>query len=66
MYQIDNGFKLATKENNWDFLNRFFKKKGISISKEDFDPVIHCAPDSGYQLLKKVYTILTGKEVIDT
>lgn len=28
--------------------------------------MIHCAPDSGYQLLKKVYTILTGKEVIDT
>ena len=21
MYQIDNGFKLATKENNWDFMN---------------------------------------------
>ena len=66
MYQIDNGFKLATKENNWDFMNWFFKKKGISIAKEEFDPVIHCAPDAGYELLKKVYSILSGKQVSDT
>lgn len=47
-------------------MNRFFKKKGISITKDDYDPVIHCAPDAGYELLKKVYTILTGKGVSDT
>jgi hypothetical protein len=61
MYQVENGFKLAVKENNWDFLNRFFKKKGIAITSEDYDPIIHCAPDAAYILLKKAYTILTAK-----
>jgi len=62
MFSIDNGFKLSVKENNWDFLSWLFKKKGIAITNEDFDSVIHCAPVAGYKLLKKVYTILTGKE----
>lgn len=43
-----------------------FKKKGIAITNDDFDPVIHCAPGAAYKLLKKVYTILTGKEISDT
>ena len=62
MYQVENGFKMAVKENNWDFLFWIFKRKGIAITNEDFDPVIHCAPGASYKLLKKVYTILTGKE----
>lgn len=66
MFSIDNGFKLAIKENNWDFLNRFFKKKGVAITSADYDEVIHCAPGAGYKLLKKVYSILTGKEISDT
>ena len=66
MYQIDNGFKLATKENNWEFLQKLFKRKGIPIENRDYDGVIHCAPDEAYTLLKKVFTILTGKEIEET
>jgi hypothetical protein len=36
MYTVDNGMKLAIKENNWDFLQRFFNKKKIPISFEDW------------------------------
>ena len=31
MYQVENGSKKAVKENNWDFLQRMFNKKGIPI-----------------------------------
>ena len=55
MYQYDNGFKLDKKVNNWEHLQKFFKKKNIPIEFADYDPVIHCAPDSGYTLLKKFY-----------
>jgi hypothetical protein len=66
MYSIDNGFKLSIKENNWGFLQKLFLKKGIPIEPHDYDGVIHCAPGKSYELLKKVYTILTGKEIADT
>jgi hypothetical protein len=62
MYQFDNGFKLEKKMNNWLHLNKFFKKKNIPITVTDYDPVIHCAQDAGYTLLKKFYKLLTGRE----
>lgn len=62
MYQYDNGFKLDKKVNNWEHLNKFFKRKGLAVDTTDFDPVIHCAPNAGYNLLKKFYKLLTGRE----
>jgi len=62
MYQYDNGFKLEKKVNNWEYLSRFFKRKAINIEFADYDPVIHCAPEAGYKLLKKLYKLLTGRE----
>jgi len=61
MYQFDNGFKLEKKKNNWEHLTKFFKRKNIDVHFKDFDPVMHCAPNAGYTLLKKLYTILTGR-----
>ncbi len=62
MYQYDNGFKLDKKVNNWEHLQKFFTKKNIPITFPDYDPVIHCAPDAGYTLLKKFYKLLTARE----
>ncbi len=62
MYQFDNGFKLEKKQNNWEHLAKFFKKKDIPIPFTEYDAVIHCAPNAAYQLLKKFYNILTGKQ----
>lgn len=62
MYQYDNGFKLDKKVNNWEHLQKFFKRKSMPIEYADFDPVIHCAPDSAYKLLKKLYQVLTTRE----
>jgi hypothetical protein len=62
MYQFDNGFKLEKKQNNWEHMGKFFKKKDIPISFQEYDAVIHCAPYAAYNLLKKLYTILTGKQ----
>lgn len=65
MYQFDNGFKLEKKQNNWIHLCKFFKRKEIDITVKDFEPVIHCAPNAAMNLLKRVYTMLTDKELID-
>lgn len=62
MYQFDNGYKLDKKLNNWEHLQKFFKRKSIPIDFKDYDPVIHCAPDAAYALLKKIYKICTGRE----
>jgi len=65
MYQYDNGFKLDKKRNNWEHLQKFFKRKEMPVSPIDWDPVMHCAPNAAYELLKKFYTLLTGREILD-
>lgn len=66
MYSFDNAFQLEKKKNNWDYLNRFFKKNNIPISPQDFDGVLHCAPNAAYEFIKRVYSLLTGKDIQDT
>jgi len=46
-------------------LSKFFKRKSLDITVKDYEPVIHCAPTAAYDLLKKLYTILTEKVLID-
>jgi hypothetical protein len=48
--------------NNWEHLQKFFKRKNIPVEFADYDPVIHQAPDAAYKLLKKFYQVLTGRE----
>ena len=61
MYQFDNSFKLNHKLNNWEHLNKFLKKKDIALAPNEYEPVMHCAPNASYTLLKKFYTMLTGR-----
>lgn len=35
------------------------------LEKAEYEPVIHCAPNAGYSLLKKFYSMLTGREIND-
>ena len=65
MYQYDNGFKLEKRKVNWEHLQKFFKRKAMPVTFADWDPVMHAAPNAAYDLLKKLYAILTGREVHD-
>lgn len=65
MYQYDNGFKLEKKRNNWEHLQKFFKRKQMPVTIADWEPVMHCAPNASYELLKKFYALLTGREILD-
>jgi hypothetical protein len=65
MYQYDNGFKLEKRRTNWVHLQKFFKRKSMPGTEADWDPVMHAAPNAAYALLKKLYAILTGREVHD-
>lgn len=61
MMCFENGTRLAAKIDNWEQLYKHFQKKGLSISKQDFDPVIHCAPGAAHALILKMYQVLTKK-----
>eukprot|EP00931_Biecheleriopsis_adriatica_P121913 TRINITY_DN96962_c0_g1_i1.p1 TRINITY_DN96962_c0_g1~~TRINITY_DN96962_c0_g1_i1.p1 ORF type:complete len:905 (+),score=234.72 TRINITY_DN96962_c0_g1_i1:42-2717(+) len=63
MHGFDNGLKLATKNDNWEQLFRFFKKHQYPISRSDFEPVIQCVTGAAVALLIKVYTLLTKRTV---
>lgn len=37
----------------------------MPVTIADWDPVMHCAPNASYELLKKFYSLLTGREILD-
>lgn len=63
MMNFENGTRLAAKVDNWEQLYKLFKKKGLAVMKQDFDPVIHCAPGAAVMFILKLYMILTKKTI---
>lgn len=63
MHSFDNSTQLDRKKRNWEHLERFFRKYDIQITEKDWDPVMHSAPNAALNMLKKVYGILTNREV---
>jgi len=63
MMTFENGTRLAAKVDNWEQLYKLFKKKGVQITKQDLDPVIHCAPGAANFFILKLYTVLTKKNI---
>eukprot|EP00761_Pharyngomonas_kirbyi_P007218 gb/GECH01007228.1/.p1 GENE.gb/GECH01007228.1/~~gb/GECH01007228.1/.p1 ORF type:complete len:702 (+),score=134.75 gb/GECH01007228.1/:1-2106(+) len=63
MHSFDNGNAMARKLDNWQQLEKFFKKKNIPISKEMMDGVIHMKKGAELELLTTMYTFLTNRKI---
>jgi hypothetical protein len=63
LMSFENGTRLEAKVDNWEQLYKFFKKKQIAVAKQDFDPVIHCAPNAAQFFICKLYQLLTKKQL---
>lgn len=63
MHTFDNGCNPLTKNDNWEQLFRFFKKKNLPISKAEFQPVIEASPGASIALLMRIYQMLTKRPV---
>jgi hypothetical protein len=67
---FENGTRLAAKVDNWEQLYRVIQKKTNdgkfppgALTKEDIDPVIHCAPGWAINMIFKVYNLLTERKL---
>lgn len=65
MHSFDNGTEVRRKTTNWEHLDRLFKKYEIPITSKDWEPVMHYAPNAAIELVKKVYAILTKKDLLE-
>lgn len=63
MHCFDNGTKASCRNDNWEQLFRFFKKKQLPISKSDFEPVSQNIIGAAQALMVKCYTLLTKRTV---
>jgi len=63
MHTFENGLKVACRNDNWEQLFRFFKKRDLPIGRMDFDPVNHNIVGAAQNLLVKIFTILTRRPV---
>uniref|UniRef100_A0A0G4IB68 CH-like domain-containing protein n=1 Tax=Chromera velia CCMP2878 TaxID=1169474 RepID=A0A0G4IB68_9ALVE len=63
MHCYGNFLALQGKTENWEQIYKVCRKKRIPITREDFDPVMHCAPGAAIPLVVKLYQMLTRKSV---
>eukprot|EP00341_Mesodinium_pulex_P007695 CAMPEP_0116912766 /NCGR_PEP_ID=MMETSP0467-20121206/16290_1 /TAXON_ID=283647 /ORGANISM="Mesodinium pulex, Strain SPMC105" /LENGTH=67 /DNA_ID=CAMNT_0004588825 /DNA_START=174 /DNA_END=377 /DNA_ORIENTATION=- len=52
---------MDARQNNWGQLQKFFKKRDLEVSAEDWNGVLHCDGDSAMQFMRKLYTLLTKR-----
>jgi hypothetical protein len=63
LHTYENGTRLSCKNDNWEQIYAFGKKKGIPIQKADFDPVIHCVPGAAMAMLFKLFQLMTKRNL---
>jgi len=63
MHTFENGTKTACRNDNWEQLFRFFKRKQLPLGKLDFEPVNQSIVGAAQALLVKIYTLLTHRAV---
>lgn len=63
MHTFENGTKASCRNDNWEQLFRFFKKRNIPLGKMDFEPVSMSIAGAAQALLVKIYSVLTRRTV---
>jgi hypothetical protein len=63
MHTFDNGLNPVTKNDNWEQLFRFFRKRNLPIGKADFEPVVEAQSGASVALLMRIYQMLTKRPV---
>jgi len=63
MHTYENGTKLSCRNDNWEQLFRFFKKRDVPISRLDFEPCMNYMPGAPAAIMVKVYQWLTKRNV---
>lgn len=65
MHSFDNGTALTAKRDNWNQLQKFFRKVGINelISDDEVGRIIRCEDGIAIQVVTKIYESLTQRKV---
>ncbi|KAG2378008.1 hypothetical protein C9374_008630 [Naegleria lovaniensis] len=63
MHSFDVGVGVKAKLDNWQQLEKFFRKHAVNISRKVIDDLIACRPNSLNQVLEEVYSFLTDKTI---
>lgn len=61
MHSFDNGVGMKVKLGNWSLLEKYFKKRGLKITRKMIDDVIHNKPNAAVPIIEEVYTFLTDR-----
>eukprot|EP00163_Fabomonas_tropica_P023458 TRINITY_DN40787_c0_g1_i1.p1 TRINITY_DN40787_c0_g1~~TRINITY_DN40787_c0_g1_i1.p1 ORF type:complete len:808 (-),score=180.18 TRINITY_DN40787_c0_g1_i1:98-2521(-) len=63
MHSFDTGIQTKRKIDNWEQLDKFFRKRRIPITREQAEAIIACKPDVACELVEDMYRFLTQKNV---
>lgn len=63
LHSFDNGSSLKKKLGNWHLLEKFFRKKGVPVTRETIDGCIHNHDGAAMELIEYVYSSLTRRNI---
>ncbi|KAJ3233826.1 spermatogenesis-associated protein 4 [Chytriomyces hyalinus] len=59
-----SGTGCEQKANNWNQLQKFFKRNDINIPEEAMDAVMKCQPDAAVLFIENIHMLLTNRRAI--
>eukprot|EP00796_Vickermania_ingenoplastis_P009551 gene9551-6707_t len=65
MNSFRNRLSLKAKRDNWEVLTKHFAKSGIPLSRKVVEGMVVCKDQYAESFLRQLYTLLTGKELVD-
>ena len=63
IYSFDNGLKVDKKMDNWDQISRALGAREFNLTKEEYEPIIHLAPEAAEKFLFRLYQFLTKRKL---
>merc|ERR1719487_1650410 len=66
MHSYDNGTAIAIRKDNWQQLQKFFRRQSIDVvTAAEVDRIIHCENGAAIEFLNRLYEALTRRKVQD-
>jgi len=62
IYQYYNGLRMEKRQDNWERIEKILKKRGFTISRGDWEPIMHRAKGASLEFLKRLYAFVTGDD----
>eukprot|EP00941_MAST-03F_sp_MAST-3F-sp1_P001534 g1534.t1 len=63
MHSYDNGISMKARKDNWELLQRYFRRRNFPVSQDEVNGIIYCKSGYVVPFLEKCYSFLTQRKI---